>query len=289
MKKILAALLLSAMCTNAFAQAINVQKALSEGLIKATFVSTGTHTNESMVATIQNLTGKAITIELPTGLQFENSDTFHQNLLLLQPALVSLLPKRSATDTLKAVCYTMSKGCPMETTNTFKIVGMCNANVLGIANLCNTYKHYDYSAQRAIWAAYGSASLNEVNGSDSVQIMSLRNALAKFIPEKVQPFDNSYRQRAQITVSRELFFHTMGTDYVRQLNGNETIVYGIYDENDSLVVAGGKVTVPPAPYNGRQQVRWDINADHLNPSKKYFLRFKVNGVTRVEFMYDYWT
>jgi hypothetical protein len=183
----------------------------------------------------------------------------------------------------------MSKSSPVENSSTFRIGAPANADVLAIARLCARLGEYEYTAQRAIWAAAGDASYNEIDGIDSGHVMTLRHSVAKLRPSlAVAPFQNTYRMRAAITTKQELAFHTGGTEIIRNVKASDTVSYAVYNQSDSVIYNFAPQLAVLGNSGTYCKVSYDIEANGLDPKQKYFLRFKVNGVVRKEYLFDYW-
>lgn len=269
---------------------VNLVQAVNEKKINATFQSTGNHSGACVEAQIKNLTSQWIQIEVEPGTYLTNEDEAAQDHLITEDATIALAPHSTVNRKMYAMCCQQNDRCPKKN-SVFTASGYRNETHKGLCQLIYKLKMQNYGGQEAIWALIGKGSPNTISGEDSARVMQLRKFVGKANNIPVKPYRmHDYIQPAMITRERNLSIKTQGNHYVYNVSEGDEVISALYTEEDSMITVPKKEWIPEIGednFRKKYNVVWNFEAEQLNPDKKYFLRIKVNGVTRKEWIYKW--
>lgn len=267
------------------AMANNIQQAINTQKITAEFTSNGIHSGKSVSLSLQNKTSNNQTVLIEPGLELANENTESQDHIIVEQLLVNLKPNEKKIVQLNALCTQKSNRCPSKGSK-FSIKENINKKRSELAQLIANTNQGNYTGQQAMWCFIDKDSPNNIEGEDSLAVMQLRHYIGKAHNFKVNPFDKNKYIRPVEIIRDNLSIETEGNYYVRNINPGDTITYALYNnENDTITSI--KTDIAMVSQFRKHNVRWHFTAEELNPTQKYYLRIKVNGVVYKEWMYKF--
>lgn len=141
---------------------------------------------------IRNTTDYEIEVTLPCGLVLQPEDTSMQSMMVIQPTLVSLAPKESASLYPYVVCIEAQSGIP-EIGSTYHLGSYAGGDLLTLAEcLCREtdIKTDPLGVQFAIWHVSEADALDGDMSAEAVH--SLLEGQLDYLPEEIKESISSY-------------------------------------------------------------------------------------------------
>lgn len=274
------------LCIPFVGQSTNLQTALAQKMVKAQFVSTGGHRGQCLKLVIQNTKATPSKIQIEPGMYLENEDDTRQDIIVVDNQFFVLQAKEKREIALNGLCCKSKKASPGKG-GTFIIRENTPASVVGLSKLLLELGEFQYAGQGALWNLVDNGDPNKIVGADSTKTMKLRQYVGKALKKEVKPFIWTSYNRPATVISNKLTIKTQGNHYVRNVKENDLIQYAVYDEADSAISVIKSEQVVANRWN-KHNVKWSIELEDLNPSKKFYMRILVNGVIKKEWMYHFW-
>lgn len=265
---------------------IDLQTAVSTNMVKAQFLGNGGHRNKCLKLLIENNSNTPTDIQILPGTYLENEDSSRQDIIMVENEFFVLQGKEKRELIFKGFCCKRRRGSPHKN-DPFVLRTKVDQQMAKLSKLLLDLKEFEYAGQEAIWCLADNSDPNRIVGADSVKTMKLRNYLGKILGKKVKPFIWTSYNRPAIVTQNELSIISEGNHYVREVKPNDLIEFAIYDEADSAITEIKTERVIANRWN-KHNCRWKFEARNLNPTKKFYMRIKVNGTIQKEWLYYFW-
>ena len=273
------------LCIPFLGSSTDLQTAISQNIIEAHFLGNGAHRNKCLKLLTKNNTNEKVKIQILPGTYLENKDSSRQDIVIVENEFFVLAPNEKRELILKGFCCKRRRGSPLKG-DPFIVRKEIDLQIAELCKLLLELKEFEYAGQEAIWSLVGNDDPNNIVGEDSSNTMQLRQYVGEVLGKKVKPFIwTSYGRPAMVT-QNELSIRSEGNHYVRQVKENDLVEYAIYNEADSAVSNIISERVVANRWN-KHNCKWKFVVENLNPTKRFFMRIKVNGTIQKEWMY-YW-
>lgn len=277
--------LLSLLIISHIGFAIPMNEAVQKNLISATFESNGIHRGKSITLTVENKSNQNLQVELSTGTYLSHEEEGFQDHIIVENYMIALKPMEKKDMGVTALCVESYNACPKQGSK-FSIKPYDNKSVLELCKLIMQTKEFEYTGQNALWELINNGDPNQIEGGDSANVVMLRNFVGNELKKQVTPFIASNYDRPLTRTGYNLSLWVEGNYYLKNIQGGETIEYGIFDENHEAISEIKQDKTQPNFWKKHNvEFRFDVNG--LNVETKYFLQIKVDGVIRKEWMYRY--
>lgn len=262
-----------------------IAEAIQKNLVSASFESNGIHRGSSITLTVENKTNQNLQVELSNGTYLDHEEEGYQDHIVVENYMITLNPIEKKDIDITALCVESYNSCPKQGSK-FEIKSYNNKSVLELCKLIMQTKEFEYTGQNALWELINNGDPNQIEGGDSANVVMLRNFLAEKLSKRALPYNPSDYDRPLTGIGYNLSLWVEGNYYIKDIQGGETIEYGIFDENHEAISEIKKEKTEPNFWK-KHNVEFRFDVDGLNIETKYFLQIKVDGVIRKEWMYRY--
>lgn len=264
----------------------SLQTAISNQSVQAKFLANGGHRGHCLKLVIENKKTTKTDIQVEPGTYLENSNDKQQDIIIVDNQFFVLQPKEKREILLNGLCCKSRRAAPSKGTS-FVIREQSLPKVKELCELLLELNEFQYAGQGALWNLVDKGDPNRIVGADSVKTMKLRQFVGKALNKEIRPFIWTEYNRPATVISNELSLKTEGNHYVRNVKANDLVQYAIYDEADQPISEVKSERVVANRWN-KHNVQWNISVEHLNPTKKFYMRISVNGVIKKEWLYYFW-
>jgi hypothetical protein len=265
--------------------AIPLNEAIQKNLVSATFESNGIHRGKSLTVFVENKSNQNLQIEILNGTYLEHEEEGYQDHIIVENYMIALNPLEKKDLGISALCIEPYNSCPKQGSK-FSIKPYDDKSVLELCKLIMKTKEFEYTGQNALWELIKNGDPNQIEGGDSLNVVLLRNFLAEELGKRVLPYNPSDYDRPLTGTGYNLSLWVEGNYYLKNIEGGETIEYGIFDENHNPISEVKQDKTEPNFWK-KHNVEFRFDVDGLDVETKYFLQIKVEGVIRKEWMYRY--
>ncbi len=264
----------------------SLQDAVANKTVTVEFLSNGGHRGHCLQMIIENKKSNTNRIQVEPGTYLENDDKTRQDIIIVDNQFFVLQPKEKRTILLNGLCCKSKRASPLKG-KPFSIRKKTSPDIQKLSMLLIELDEFQYAGQSAMWNLVDKGDPNQIVGADSVKTMKLRQFIGQALNKEVKPFIWTQYNRPATIVSNELSLKTEGNHFIRGVKENDLIECAVYDEANQAISAIKSENVLANRWN-KHNVRWNFSLEHLNPSKKFYLRISVNGVIKKEWMYYFW-
>jgi hypothetical protein len=269
--------------------AIQIEDAVKSNLIKLQVQSTGEHLGKCVTLKISNTSDKDLNIEINAGLYLDHEDSTSQDHIITENTVLFLKKNEIKTIIVNGLCCERHKSAPKEN-SFFSIAKVQPKATSELAAMIAKYPKQEYTEQKSMWCLIEKDNPNsEIEGEDSAKVMELRNFVGKKNGFPIAKYATNNYAKPTSTVRGTLQLKIKGNQYLERINENDIVETSLFDSDGMKVDSFSKekclkqnIRSDRRMYN----IVFDINRENLDPSKRYYLRFKVNGVTQKEFMFN---
>lgn len=269
------------------ALSLDLQTAIASKKVTAQFLGNGGHRNKCLKLRIKNNSQSPIKIAILPGTYLENEDSSRQDIIIVENEFFVLKGQENRELILKGFCCKRRRGSPHKD-DPFIVKPQINQQIANLCNLLLELKEFEYAGQEAIWSLVDNGDPNQIVGADSIKTMQLRQFVGTALGKSVRPFIWTKYNRPAIITHSELTIRSQGNHYMREVKANDLIEYAIYNEADSAITQITTERVTANQWN-KHNCKWKYEVANLNPSKKFYLRIKVNGTIQKEWLYYFWS
>ena len=262
-----------------FVSAISLSQALDQGTIALHITANpkkAGHTGPCVQFHLKNLSAQNASIEIPCGLSLHNLRLPAQDLIVLEPMLVKLLPHQQKELILNAVCTEKQQSSP-SATDTFSLGLLTSPALQGLSQKLFQLKCFDHTAQQAVWSVTDKSPLSDILDTHADTLVE--NVLITYLAEQLkQP--KPTRTKFSPSVPRVIRYPLEAdSKFEVQITRPVTIGFCLTDSNMQVIE-----TIIPDQYEGRRgRARFSYMLRLSRPQGVYHICQRTDGVmTRVE-------
>jgi hypothetical protein len=262
-----------------FVSAISLSQALDQGTIALNITANpkkAGHTGPCVQFNLKNLSTQNASIEIPCGLSLHNLRLPAQDLIVLEPMLVKLLPHQQKEIVLNAVCTEKQQSSP-SATDTFSLGPLPSPALAGLSQKLYQLKCFDHTAQQAVWSVTDKSPLSDILDTHSDTLVE--NVLITYLAEQLkQP--KPMRTKSSAFTPRVIRYPLEAdSKFEVQITRPVTIGFCLTDSNMQVIE-----TIIPDQYEGRKgRARFSYILRLSRPQGVYYICQRTDGVlTRVQ-------
>lgn len=151
---------------------MDLQDAIAQGLATVTAKSQGGHTGKVLLLEVTNKQQKYVTINVPTGLQFQSVYDGEQDLMVTQGVQMVLGAGATKKITVNAMCIQPSNSSPAIGSR-FLVGSMAGDTLVQLAKYIAEHNLQDALGQSAVWTMVRNEGLENVFGHDAKKLSDL--------------------------------------------------------------------------------------------------------------------
>lgn len=250
---------------------ISIAEAQKKGLIKLTIKGKGGHVGKVVQVQLQNLTHQLLDLKIEAGRVFDTKEKNVQDIMVTHTEDVFLSANQKKNVDVWGMCCQAHNASP-GTSSEFTVGKMADSTLVKLANFIDEQKKENsYVAQQAVWTISDMYSLSSINGGDKEEVNLFRKFVSDITGRKVPPYDITYLQENNSSVSGHASKIEGVFNYTVPVNGKITI--GIYNANGELVQL---IFKDQNHKKGDCKVYYTFNTLHLQPGT-YQAKMLMNG------------
>lgn len=166
---------------------IEIGEAVKQRLLKAIISGAGGFNGKSLAIEVQNISGKPLVLRLEAGRIFENSDSAHQNLILMESVTWKLQPNEQKKAQLWGMCTESHDACPRPK-QAFSLGKMSTGEMQELAQLTATKSYQSSTIQSAVWAIANGNPIDDIYGSDTAMMHQVARIVSKAVGKPIAQF-----------------------------------------------------------------------------------------------------
>lgn len=172
-------------CLSTYADApLALQDALKQGLVTANIKGQGGNVGKVLLLEVTNSQRKYVTINIPTGLQFQSADSSIQDLIVTEGAQLVLAAGATKKIAVNAMCIQPHNGSPY-LNSTFLVGALAGDTLLKLAQYIAEKRYQDELGQSAVWTIIRDEGLENVYGPDPTKLKDMVQFMSKITGKPV--------------------------------------------------------------------------------------------------------
>ena len=156
----------------------SIEKLISEGKLKAEFMSKGGHSGDCMQLVMENTTRDSLHVDLEAGRRLVSRDSTRQDILVVRNRRLALAPQGQTTTGAYGFCCQSSHGSPRRQ-DTFAVGHMAPPKWVNLAEFISDRNFPEDALQDAVWAMSDDHSVGAITTSGTENIRPLKKKVAR--------------------------------------------------------------------------------------------------------------
>ncbi len=169
----------------------SVDSLISEGFIKASFVSLGGYQGNCVEASLENNTGNWIYVWIEAGRRLVADDSTKQDIFIVKDNKIKLGPWAKLKTKVFGFCCQSSDGAP-KTKMKFNVGYMAPADWVRLAQFLSTSNFENNTLQAAVWCISNNHSISSVYGEPEALVKALKDTLGSIKKIPVPWYTTTY-------------------------------------------------------------------------------------------------
>lgn len=159
---------------------ISIQKAIEQGIIKASLKGTGGHSGDVVKLSALNLLNDSVYIIIEAGRKLDSEKEDEQDIMIMKPTLFALSKKEKKETVLNGYCCQATNHSPTSNSN-FKVGKMGDSSFVRLSKVIAKKQYSKSDIQNAVWCLSNNYPVSNVSKS----LTDLREFLAveKGVPD----------------------------------------------------------------------------------------------------------
>lgn len=256
---------------------VSLDDAMQKNQISARAVAASgtTHFQQPVLLELKNNTAVSITLQVPVGRLFGNSNPGEQDFISTEPLYVNLVPNETKKVPVSAMCINASKAGPTAG-NGFSIKKTAVGKLLSAATYIHDKKlSGSYLGQTVMWCVSDNNPLESIFGYEEQQERDAVGFLSKLLEKPVPPppAADDYLRNPRVAPKIEV-----GGSFEFTFSRVKAVQIAMFDEQN---IAVRELYNNPQQPPGRQEVNFAFDAS-VYRDKKYYIRFLCDNRVLME-------
>lgn len=259
---------------------IPLQDAVKNGLVKVTVKGEGGHTGKVLTLEVTNNERKYITVDIPTGLQFQSVDTNTQDLIITDGAQLVLGAAATRKITLHAMCIKPGKGSP-SLGSAFLLGTMAADTLLKLVQFIDEQKYQDGLGQSAVWTIIRNEGLENVYGDNPERLKTMLLFMHK-LTGKPLPWYNIEKPApppGRVFTQEPSILHGVYNFTLTEKGFAKLAVYN--EAGEQVFLFQEKMEV----FAGENRIKFKLEVKGYKKGK-YYARLHIDGVLKEEKVFE---
>ncbi len=160
---------------------LTLKQAISKGYVKCVFENNKgyTHYSQCLIAKINNVSGKVLTIKIDNGTQVNPVDSSYQNLIVTENIFVNVNPQENRIVPIYAMCTEPHDRAPVSNSVTYTLSKDANGVMKEVTNMISANKYNNSEGQQAVWCVAANRELDAISGYDTVAVKKLQELISR--------------------------------------------------------------------------------------------------------------
>lgn len=247
--------------------AMSIQEALSKNLVEINIQTneTGTHYSAPFIMEVNNLSNKALDLELENGYLLEPADVEEQTMIVTNRILASLGPKEKKEMFVNAMCIEQHDAAPDENSR-YTFADLASPELRKLSAFIEENKRFEPDAQFLMWdladGIYNKEEISDFYIDEGGSVWVLDQDEERLDPI-FEPYQEDVPQRQMIVYgSFEMNFSREKNVHIAMFNQNNVIVKELFKN-------------PQTPV-GKTQLDYEFNSLEYE-EEVYFVKLVVDG------------
>lgn len=247
--------------------AMSIQEALSKNLVEVNIQTneTGTHYSAPFIMEVNNLSNKALDLELENGYLLEPADVEEQTMIVTNRILASLGPKEKKEMFVNAMCIEQHDAAPDQNSR-YTFADLASPELRKLSAFIEENKRFEPDAQFLMWdladGIYDKEEISDFYIDEGGSVWVLDQDEERLDPI-FEPYQEDVPQRQMIVYgSFEMNFSREKNVHIAMFNQNNVIVKELFKN-------------PQTPV-GKTQLDYEFNSLEYE-EEVYFVKLVVDG------------
>lgn len=247
--------------------AMSIQEALSKNLVEVNIQTneTGTHYSAPFIMEVNNLSNKALDLELENGYLLEPADVEEQTMIVTNRILASLGPKEKKEMFVNAMCIEQHDAAPDQNSR-YTFADLASPELRKLSAFIEKNKRFEPDAQFLMWdladGIYDKEEISDFYIDEGGSVWVLDQDEERLDPI-FEPYQEDVPQRQMIVYgSFEMNFSREKNVHIAMFNQNNVIVKELFKN-------------PQTPV-GKTQLDYEFNSLEYE-EEVYFVKLVVDG------------